>query len=132
MSLHIDARARDMTLTKESLFLIAICTIDLVSTLLLLNTETASEGNPLMAFYLNYGVGTFVLVKVSLIFLPIFIAEWSKQYRPRFVRFMLRATIATYLGVYLVLFLAINLGTVLADNHVHTNTHSPHTAVAKR
>lgn len=105
-----------MTLTRESLLLIGICIVDLATTLLLLNTKSAAEGNPLMSFYLKYGIGTFVMVKLSLIFLPIFIAEWSKQYRPKFVRFMLRATIATYLGVYLLLFLSINLSTVLANN----------------
>ncbi len=98
-----------MTLTKESLLLIGICTADLASTLLLLSGGGAVEGNPLMAFYLKYGVGTFVMVKLSLVFLPIFIAEWGKQYKPKFVRFMLRATIATYVGMYIVIFLAVNV-----------------------
>ena len=99
-----------MKLTRESMVLIAICVVDLASTLILLRSNSASEGNPLMSFYLRYGVGTFVLMKLTLIFLPIFIAEWSKQYRPRFVRFMLRAAIATYAGMYLALFLTINVG----------------------
>jgi len=98
-----------MTLTKESIFLIGICTADLASTLLLISSGGAIEGNPLMAFYLRYGIGTFVMVKLSLVFLPIFIAEWGKQYKPKFVRFMLRATIATYLGMYILVFLAVNL-----------------------
>ena len=90
--------------------LIAICVIDLVSTLFLLHTHAAWEGNPLMSYYLRYGVGTFVLMKLTLIFLPVFIAEWSRQYRPRFVRFMLRVAIAAYAGTYLMLFLTINVG----------------------
>lgn len=104
-----------MTLTKESLFLIGICTVDLASTLLLLNSGGAMEGNPLMSYYLRYGIGTFVLVKLALIFLPIFIAEWGKQYRPRFVRIMLRATIATYLGMYLIVFLTVNVGRIVQN-----------------
>lgn len=99
-----------MTLTKESILLIGICTADLASTLLLLNGGAAVEGNPLMAFYLRYGIGTFVMVKLSLVFLPIFIAEWGKQYKPKFVRFMLRATIVTYVGMYLLVFLSVNVG----------------------
>ncbi len=99
-----------MTLTRESMVLIAICAFDLVSTLLLLNAKQASEGNPLMSFYLRYGIGTFALMKLTLVLLPIFVAEWSRQYRPRFVRFMLRAAIVTYLGIYLMLFLTINVG----------------------
>lgn len=98
-----------MTLTKESLVLISICTLDLASTLLLLNAGSAVEGNPLMAYYLKYGIGTFVMVKLTLIFLPVFIAEWSKQYRPQFVRFMLRAAIGVYVGIYAFLFLTVNL-----------------------
>lgn len=107
-----------MTLTKESIFLIGICTADLASTLLLLSSGGAIEGNPLMAFYLKYGIGTFVMVKLSLVFLPIFIAEWGKQYKPKFVRFMLRATIATYLGMYLIVFLTVNVGRISYQSHV--------------
>jgi len=99
-----------MTITRESMVLMGICVLDLTSTLLLLNAKQASEGNPLMSFYLRYGIGTFVLMKLTLVLLPIFIAEWSRQYRPRFVRNMLRTAIATYLGVYLLLFLTINVG----------------------
>ena len=102
-----------MTITKESLLLIGLCTVDLASTLLLLNGGKAIEGNPLMSFYLGYGIGAFVMVKLSLVFLPIFIAEWGKQYRPRFVRTMLRATIATYLGMYVIVFLMVNVGGAL-------------------
>ena len=98
-----------MTLAKESLLLIGICTADLASTLLLLNSGGAIEGNPLMSYYLKYGIGTFVMVKLSLVFLPIFIAEWGKQYKPKFVRAMLRATIATYVGMYLLVFLTVNI-----------------------
>lgn len=107
-----------MTITRESVVLIAICAFDLVSTLLLLNTQKASEGNPLMSFYLKYGVGTFVLMKLTLVLLPIFIAEWSRQYRPRFVRFMLRAAIVSYVGIYLALFLTINVGAQQTARHV--------------
>ncbi len=99
-----------MTLTKESMVLIVICAVDLVSTLLMLNTSSAFEGNPIMSYYLRYGVGTFVLMKLTLVLLPLFVVEWYRQYRPRFVRLMLRTAIFTYLGVYLVLFLTVNVG----------------------
>ncbi len=99
-----------MTLTRESMVLIAICAADLLSTLFLLQSHGAREGNPLMAFYLRYGVGTFVMMKLTLMILPVFIAEWSKQYRPRFVRLMLRTAIVTYVGTYMLLFLTVNLG----------------------
>lgn len=98
-----------MTLAKESLLLIGICVADLASTLLLLSSGGAVEGNPIMAFYLKYGIGAFVMAKLTLVFLPIFIAEWGKQYRPRFVRKVLRATIGLYVGMYLIVFLAANV-----------------------
>lgn len=97
-----------MTLAKESWILIAICIIDLISTLFLLDTKTASEGNPIMGFYLKFGIGTFVMVKITLLVLPIFIFEWCRQYRPDFVRLMLRTAIIAYVGAYLLLFVAIN------------------------
>lgn len=101
---------RQMMLTRESIVLIVICTLDLAATLLFMNTKDAMEGNPIMAFYLNYGIGTFIVAKLALIFLPVCIFEWSRQYKPDFVRFMLRATIAAYVLTYAVLFLTINVG----------------------
>ncbi|MCE5323537.1 DUF5658 family protein [bacterium] len=99
-----------MTITKESIVLIAICAFDLVATLLFINTNKASEGNPIMSFYLKYGIGTFIMMKLLLIFLPVFLFEWSRQFKPQFVKFMLRATIAMYVTIYLLLFLTINVG----------------------
>ena len=107
-----------MTLTKESIILIAICTLDLASTLLLLGAKAASEGNPLMEYYLSIGIGTFIMVKLALIVLPIFVAEYSRRYQPQFVRLMLRATIVAYVGIYAVLFLAVNV----APNFVESIT----------
>lgn len=113
-----------MTLTRESKVLIGICVLDLISTLVLLNHTGTIEGNPLMSFYLRYGVGMFVLMKVALVVLPLFIAEWSRQYRPRFVRFMLRSAIAIYVGIYLVMFLAVNV--VGATTGLATPPYTPH------
>ena len=56
------------------------------------------------------------MMKVALVFLPIFIIR-VVRYRPRFVRIMLRATIAAYVGIYVVLFVMINLG--FSGNTVH-------------
>lgn len=98
-----------MSLMKESLILIAIGMLDLVITLALLGHGRAVEGNPIMAYYLQFGVGAFVLAKLALLFLPIFIAEWSKRYKPRFVRLMMRGAITAYVGVYLILFVSVNV-----------------------
>ncbi|MGQ9455035.1 MAG: DUF5658 family protein [Armatimonadota bacterium] len=113
-----------MALTRESIVLICICTTDLLSTLFLLQSHGAREGNPLMAFYLKYGIGTFVMMKLTMMILPVFIAEWSRQYRPRFVQAMLRMAIITYVGTYLVLFLTVNVGAGTSGSNLapHNNT----------
>lgn len=120
-----------MRLARESVLLIVICAVDLVVTLALIGANTASEGNPLMAFYLRYGVGTFVMMKLTLVILPIFIAEWSMQYRPRFVRFMLRAAIAAYVGAYLLLFVVVNTPLMHVDSHKLPSTHARKTMGAR-
>lgn len=98
-----------MILMRESLILLAIGLLDLMFTLHLMAGQKATEGNPLMAYYLQFGVGAFVIVKLILLFLPIFVAEWSKNYRPRFVKLMLRGAIVTYVGAYIIGFLVVNI-----------------------
>lgn len=98
-----------MTITRESQVLILICLLDLASTLVLLSQGQAREGNPLMQFYLHIGVWAFVCIKLALVILPIFVAEWSMRYRPKFVRAMLRTAIAAYLSLYFVVFLSANV-----------------------
>ncbi len=97
-----------MVMMKESVILIGICLFDLLTTLFLLGNNHATEGNPLMAYYLKGGAGTFVAAKLILLFLPIFIAEWCRQFRPNFVQKMLRGAIIGYVGIYVLLFLGIN------------------------
>ena len=94
--------------------LVLMGSLDWLTTIVGIVYFGAVEGNPLMGFYLRYGIGTFVMVKLSLIFLPIFIAEWGKRYRPRFVRALLRATIVAYLGMYLLVFVMVNVGGAVA------------------
>jgi len=117
-----------MSLTKESQVLIIICLLDLLSTLALLSQGTAMEGNPLMSFYLRFGVWVFVTVKLALVFLPIFIAEWSMRYRPEFVRMMLRTAIAAYVAVYLLVFLSVN---VIAYTRLRTPVPPPRIASSR-
>jgi hypothetical protein len=109
-----------MRLMRESLFLIVIGVSDLLYTLFLVGSRGASEGNPLMAYYLRFGVGAFVIVKLALLFLPVFVAEWSKAYKPRFVRRMMRGVIAVYVGSYLLLFVLVNVAPIASDRPAAT------------
>lgn len=105
-----------MTFMRESLILLSIGLWDLLFTLHLMAGQKAIEGNPLMAYYLQFGVGAFVIVKLVLLVLPIFIAEWSKRYKPKFVRLMLRGAIVAYIGSYLVGFTLVNIKPVIVDS----------------
>lgn len=96
-------------LMRESWILIAIGVSDLIVTLLCLADPGVREGNPLMRYYLDIGIGAFVAVKLLLLFMPLFVAEYSRQFRPAFVRFMMRFAIGAYVGTYLVLFAGVNL-----------------------
>ena len=106
---------------KESLILLLIGLTDLLVTLVFIETKHFTEGNPLMAYYLSLGVGAFVLVKLALLLLPIFVAEWSKRYKPRFVRWMLRGAIAVYVGAYISLFFSVNVWPIAKDCRITTN-----------
>jgi hypothetical protein len=98
-----------LTLMRESWILIAIGVSDLAVTLVCLADPGVREGNPLMKYYLDIGVGAFVAVKMLLLFMPLFVAEYSRQFRPVFVRFMLRFAIGAYVGTYAILFAGLNL-----------------------
>jgi len=82
---------------RESYILLGICLFDLLLTIWLVSTHRASEGNPLMAFYLRRGWDSLILVKTLLVVLPLFIAEWGRMHRPTFVRHVLRVAIVAYL-----------------------------------
>ncbi|MDO8681906.1 MAG: DUF5658 family protein [Armatimonadota bacterium] len=104
-----------MTLMRESWILIAICMADLLTTLGLLADKNVFEGNPLMKFYLDLGVGMFIAVKLILVVMPLFLAEYSKQFSPVFVRSMLRLAIVVYIGAYTLLFAGVNLRPLAAE-----------------
>lgn len=97
------------SLSVESWTILLVCVIDLVLTLVLIEHGLAEEGNPLMRFYLGYGVWAFVLAKSVLVLAPVVILEWGRLYRPRTVKLLARAGIASYLGIYAGMFLLINV-----------------------
>lgn len=104
-----------MRLMRESLILLSLGLWDLLFTLHLMAGQKATEGNPLMAYYLQFGVGAFVIVKLVLLVLPVFVAEWSKRYKPGFVKLMLRGAIVAYAGSYLVGFTLVNIKPMLTE-----------------
>lgn len=92
----------------ETIVLSVICLADLASTIFLVSYRGAEEGNPLMSYYLHQGIGSFIVAKLVLFVIPLGIAEWARQHRPRFVRQTLRFAIGAYLLAYVSVFLQVN------------------------
>lgn len=98
-----------LTVSKESLWLIAICLVDTVVTVCLVASGLAYEANPLMAWCIDRGFGFFYLVKMSTVMATVVMAEIYMRRNRQLIRTMLRAGIAAYaviycLGVYTVNF----------------------------
>lgn len=88
------------TASAETVWIAAICMLDLVTTLFWVSRGIAREANPLMAHFLNMGAPPFVLVKV-LTFLPAVVAaEWYRPANPVLVKTAMRWTIVLYLSAY--------------------------------
>ncbi len=96
-------------LSAESWAILLVCVADLLITLVLIDKGLAEEGNPIMKFYLGFGVWAFIMAKSVLVLAPIAIIEWARQHKPRTVRAMARVGLASYLGIYAFLFLTINV-----------------------
>lgn len=103
------------SITRESQIIALICLADLAATLALLSHANVREGNPVMGYYLQWGVYAFVLAKLSLLFLPILVAAWCAQFKPLFTKRMLRFAIVAYVGLYALLFLQHNVPALMAD-----------------
>ena len=88
---------KHLNLAAETYAFIVLSLADLVLTVWLVHTGRASEGNPIMDFYLEQGLGTMVLAKITLVASGLFVAEWARRYRPVFVRRGMRLALAAYL-----------------------------------
>ena len=98
-----------LRISRESVVLAIICTLDMVSTAFLVRFRLAAEQNPLMAACLDRGLLFFFAVKL-LSFVPfIVLVERYRRRNPAFVRAATRAAIVLYLCVYAVLFARANL-----------------------
>ncbi len=98
------AQTKRLDVARESYILLTICLLDLAATVWLLVTERAVEGNPIMSYYVEQGWDSLIAAKILLVVFPLFIAEWGRRHRPRFVRRMLRFAIAAYIGIYALAF----------------------------
>lgn len=93
----------------------ALCMADLALTVWLLARGLADEANPLMQYYLGYGLSAFVGVKLLLVAAPLLIIEWGLRRRPHTVRRLARAGVCGYIGLYGLLHLGFNMPDALAE-----------------
>jgi hypothetical protein len=94
---------------RETLLLGLVCSADLALTAYLISTGLYTEANPLLAHYLEYGLGVMCVVKLFSYMVPLALAEWYRRYRPEFVTMLLRVTLGLYVTGYVVGVFVINM-----------------------
>lgn len=93
----------------ESITVLAICLLDLLSTIWLIAAGLATEANPMMASLMKHSLVLFCGVKMGTALCLVALTEWYRRYNPVFVRKVMRTAIAAYLMLYIVLVFSINL-----------------------
>ena len=104
--------SKRLHVAPETYGLLIICLLDLISTVWLIATNQAIEGNPIMAFYAGKGLGVLVIAKILIAVLSLSVIEWARRKSPHFVRGVLRFAIVAYIGIYMTFFINSN---ILAD-----------------
>ncbi|MCX6374599.1 MAG: DUF5658 family protein [Armatimonadetes bacterium] len=99
-----------MSISRESLALVAICVLDTLLTVVLVGSGLASEANPLMAHCLDRGFLFFCFVKLAVLVVAVVAAESYRRRNPVFVKRALQTTVTAYIGIYLAMFLIVNVG----------------------
>jgi hypothetical protein len=85
---------------KESWVLIAICTLDALSTYWLITNGWATEFNPIMNWVLGFGWGAFFGVKGATVLLAIGFVEWYRRHHLEFARRWTRLCIGLYISLW--------------------------------
>lgn len=104
-----------MKLSKQFYLLAAIGLLDLFSTIWLVSHRGAAEANPLMARFLELGVGVFVLVKLLFLVVPLVVLEWSRRRTPVFARRAMNVATAAYLSLYILGVVRANVRPIIAE-----------------
>jgi hypothetical protein len=93
-----DSRVQGVSL--ETILLLVVCTLDLVSSAWLFHHGLAREANPLLRGFAEAGVAPFAMAKAASFVPGLFAAEWYRRMRPGFVILMLRTVLVVYLLIY--------------------------------
>lgn len=88
--------------SREVVWISAICMLDLATTLYWVSQGHAREGNPIMAFFLDQGAAPFIAAKIATFAPALIAAEWHRPRNPRLIQKLLRWVIVAYLFIYVV------------------------------
>ena len=98
-----------MRVTWETVVLAAVCSADMIYTLWLIANGVAIEANPIMRFYLDFGITAFIAAKTLLIVAPISALEILRRKRPRSVHRIMTIGLALYVASYAIGLLCANI-----------------------
>lgn len=100
---------KNRTISAESLVLISVCLADMLSTMYYVGAGVAVEQNPIMAYFMNIGMGIFVIAKLFS-FIPFIVAvEIYRRNNPLFALKAIRLAIAAYVIVFIVCTIGCNI-----------------------
>ncbi|HLV79680.1 MAG TPA: DUF5658 family protein, partial [Chthonomonadaceae bacterium] len=74
-----------MKLARESWIIATIALADLVTTIIFIQHHGAQEANPVFSRYWKMGIWPFIVAKSICVVAPLFVLEWARRRRPRFV-----------------------------------------------
>lgn len=98
-----------LTISRESIWLTAVCLVDAVLTIILVALGIAQEANPLMNYWMQRSLALFFIVKMATVLLAIIAAEYYKRYNPVFVKRVLTLAVFAYIGIYVIGITMVNL-----------------------
>lgn len=86
---------------KEFIIISVIGLVDLISTVYLIESGKAVEGNPWIWSLANNPIAMFILIKSIFLFVPLIVLSLIYKYNKRFVLFSARFCIIAYLVMYI-------------------------------
>ncbi len=92
-----------MRLLRETWIIGIVATLDCLSTIYLLHTGKAVEGNPFLALVAGWSLFAFFVVKMSFVIAPLGGLERIRRIlgKERFVKLVMRGGLAAYAIIYL-------------------------------
>ena len=97
------------SISTDSIVLAGICWLDTVITAVLIASGRCTEANPILQFYLQWGLGVMCCIKVASFTVPLAALEWYRRRKPGFGAGIVRATTLLYLVCYFTAAAVVNL-----------------------